>query len=41
MDHPDLTVSNFMETSIGLKRVNEGTYITVWAYKSILEKEQV
>ena len=21
MDHPDLTVSNFMESSIGLKRV--------------------
>ena len=23
MDHPDLTVSNFMENSVGLKRVKE------------------
>ena len=26
MDYPDLTVSNFMENSIGLKRVNINFY---------------
>ena len=27
MDHPDLTVSNFMGSSNGPKRVKEGEYI--------------
>ena len=43
MAHPDLTVSNFMENSIGLKRVKkrtflpteaQGSYVTVhWRYR--------
>ena len=39
MGHPDLTVSNFMEHSIGLNRVNSIVRVTIMMKKRIADRQ--